>query len=160
MPGGIIRCRRRAGARNPVLLLDEVDKIGSNVRGGDPSAALLEVLDPEQNDTFTDHYMNLPFDLSSVLFVATANKVDTIPEALLDHLEVINIPGYTLEEKVRIAEAYPIPKQMAKNGVSAEHMMLPRSMVLRVASSYTREAGVRQLERELAALCRHVALKV
>ncbi|CAN0083377.1 unnamed protein product, partial [Ectocarpus sp. 4 AP-2014] len=160
MPGGIVRCLRRAGTRNPVMLLDEVDKIGSNLRGGDPSAALLEVLDPEQNDSFTDHYVNVPFDLSSVVFVATANKVDTIPEPLLDRLEVIHIPGYTLEEKVKIAEAYLIPKQMKKNGVGAEHMLLPRSTVLRVASSYTREAGVRQLERELAAVCRHVALKV
>ncbi|CAN0441898.1 unnamed protein product, partial [Ectocarpus sp. 8 AP-2014] len=159
-PGGIVRCLRRAGTRNPVMLLDEVDKIGSNMRGGDPSAALLEVLDPEQNDSFTDHYVNVPFDLSSVLFVATANKVDAIPEPLLDRLEVIHIPGYTLEEKVKIAEAYLIPKQMKKNGVGAEHMLLPRSTVLRVASSYTREAGVRQLERELAAVCRHVALKV
>ncbi|CAN0358345.1 unnamed protein product, partial [Scytosiphon promiscuus] len=99
-------------------------------------------------------------DLSSVLFVATANKIDTIPEPLLDRLEVIHVPGYTLEEKVKIAEAYLIPKQMKMNGVGTEHMLLPRSTVLRVASSYTREAGVRQLERELAAVCRHVALKV
>ncbi|EWM27368.1 atp-dependent protease la [Nannochloropsis gaditana] len=124
LPGNILQCMKKAGTPDPLFLLDEVDKLGSSIRGGDPSAAMLEVLDPEQNSTFTDHYLNLPYDLSRVFFLATANQTDTIPEPLLDRMEVINLPGYTIEEKVFIAEQYLIPKQLAANGLSPEHVIV------------------------------------
>jgi len=160
LPGSIMSCMKKAGARNPVLLLDEIDKLGSSFKGGDPSAALLEVLDPEQNSTFTDHYINLPFDLSSVFFIATANQTETIPEPLLDRMELIQIPGYTSDEKLHIAERYLLPKQIHLNGLTNTEIEIPSQTIIQVAADYTREAGVRQLERELAAVCRSTALKV
>ncbi|KAG5188479.1 Lon protease C-terminal proteolytic domain-containing protein [Tribonema minus] len=159
LPGLILQSLKRAQTRNPVLLLDEVDKMGKWGTGGDPAAALLEVLDPEQNATFVDSYLGLPFDLSRVLFVATANATDTIPEALLDRMEVLEVPGYTLEEKLKIAREHLLPKQMHECGVTAEHMEVMPAALSEAVSRYTREAGVRQLERQLGALCRHVALK-
>eukprot|EP00611_Tribonema_gayanum_P026868 TRINITY_DN64_c1_g1_i2.p1 TRINITY_DN64_c1_g1~~TRINITY_DN64_c1_g1_i2.p1 ORF type:complete len:952 (-),score=418.41 TRINITY_DN64_c1_g1_i2:351-3206(-) len=160
LPGLILQSLKRAQTRNPVLLLDEVDKMGKWGTGGDPAAALLEVLDPEQNAMFVDSYLGLPFDLSRVLFIATANATDTIPEALLDRMEVLEVPGYTLEEKLKIAREHLLPKQMHECGVTAEHMEVLPAALSEAVSRYTREAGVRQLERQLGALCRHVALKV
>ncbi|MBL4819297.1 MAG: endopeptidase La [Deltaproteobacteria bacterium] len=157
LPGRIIQGIKKAGTSNPVYLLDEIDKLGHDFRG-DPASALLEVLDPEQNNTFSDHYLDVPFDLSRVLFIATANQGDTIPAALRDRMEVIELPGYTFEEKMSIAKAHLIPKQMTEHGITKELIELPSKTVLQVASNYTREAGVRNLEREIAAICRSVAV--
>ncbi len=158
MPGVIIRALRRAGVNNPVLMLDEVDKLGRDFRG-DPAAALLEILDPEQNHTFRDNYLDLPFDLSHVLFVTTANTLETIPEALLDRMELIRLPGYSEEEKVEIARRYLIPRQFQQTGLKPEDCTLPDETLKLVISRYTREAGVRQLERAIGRLMRKVALK-
>jgi ATP-dependent Lon protease len=159
LPGRIIQGMKRSGANNPVFLLDEIDKLGHDFRG-DPASALLEVLDPEQNSTFSDHYLDVPFDLSKVLFIATANQIETIPHALRDRMEVIELPGYTFEEKMAIAQTHLIPKQMAEHGITKEQIELPEKTVLQIATSYTREAGVRNLEREVAAVCRAVAVEV
>ncbi len=156
LPGRIIQSLRRAESNNPVFMLDEIDKIGSDYRG-DPSSALLEVLDPQQNNTFADHYLDVPFDLSSVMFITTANRLDTIPPALLDRLEVIELPGYTLEEKMKIAERYLIPRQLSENGLTASQLRITPKALGSVISGYTREAGVRNLEREIANICRGVA---
>lgn len=144
---------------NPVMLLDEIDKTGSDVRG-DPASALLEVLDPEQNKTFNDHYLNVPFDLSKVVFVATANRAQPIPPPLLDRMEVIELPGYTPEEKLRIAMRHLIPRVLDQHGLSSEFLQIPEAMVKHVIRRYTREAGVRNLERNLAALARAAAVRV
>ncbi|CAM9278173.1 unnamed protein product [Chrysoparadoxa australica] len=161
MPGNILQAFVRAKTSNPVLLLDEVDKLGTSSRGGGgPAAALLEVLDPEQNHSFTDHYLNLPFDLSAVFFMATANSLEGIPPPLLDRMELIELPGYTLDEKLHIAQQHLIPKQLNLNGVTADHVDLGEDAILELVQNYTREAGVRQLERVLASVYRSVALKL
>ncbi|MFA5323269.1 MAG: endopeptidase La [Smithella sp.] len=159
LPGRIIRGIRRAESNNPVFMLDEIDKVGSDFRG-DPSSALLEVLDPQQNNTFSDHYLDVPFDLSGVMFITTANMLDTIPPALLDRLEVIELNGYTQEEKVKIAERYLIPRQLKENGLHSSQFKLTNKALNMVISGYTREAGVRNLEREIANACRGVAAQI
>ena len=153
MPGKIIEAVREAGSVNPVILLDEVDKIGQDYKG-DPAAALLEVLDPEQNKTFKDHFLDLPFDLSNVLFILTANTSDTIPRPLLDRTEVIELSSYTQEEKIHIAKNHLIPKQMKKHGISNKEFRITDAGLNDIIRSYTREAGVRVLERTIASLCR------
>lgn len=159
MPGRLIEGFKRVAVCNPVMLLDEIDKTGSDVRG-DPASALLEVLDPEQNKTFNDHYLNVPFDLSKVVFVATANRVQPIPPPLLDRMEVIELPGYTPEEKLKIAMRHLIPRVLDQHGLSAEFLQIPEDVVKLVIQRYTREAGVRSLERNLAALARAAAVRV
>ncbi|KAK0134909.1 Lon protease 2, peroxisomal [Merluccius polli] len=159
MPGRIINGLKTVGVNNPVFLLDEVDKLGKSLQG-DPAAALLEVLDPEQNHSFTDHYLNVAFDLSQVLFIATANSTATIPPALLDRMEVLHVSGYTQEEKVEIAQRHLIPHQLQQHGLTPQHIQIPQDTTLEVISRYTREAGVRSLERKIGALCRAVAVKV
>ena len=157
--GRIIEAMRKVGTKNPVFLLDEVDKLGSDYKG-DPAAALLEVLDPEQNHSFEDHYLSLPFDLSNVLFIATANERDKIPAPLLDRMEVIQLPGYSFHEKVQIASQHLLPKQILLNGLPSDSLSLPEPTLELVATKYTRESGVRQLERMLGAICRFHAAKV
>jgi ATP-dependent Lon protease len=159
LPGRIIQALRRAESNNPVFMLDEIDKVGSDFRG-DPSSALLEVLDPQQNNTFSDHYLDVAFDLSKVMFITTANMLDTIPPALLDRLEVIELNGYTQEEKVKIAEKYLIPRQLKENGLAEAQFKLTTKALNTIITGYTREAGVRNLEREIANACRGVATKI
>jgi len=159
LPGRIIQGMKQAGSKNPVFMLDELDKLGHDYKG-DPSSALLEVLDPQQNNAFSDHYINLPFDLSNVLFVATANHSDPIPSALFDRMEVINIPGYTEEEKLEIATRYLIPRQLTDNGLKAKHIVFEQDAIKEIISKYTREAGLRNLEREIGNICRKVARKI
>ena len=158
LPGRVIQAMRRAGANNPVLMLDEVDKLGHDFRG-DPAHALLEILDPEQNKTFRDNYLDLPFDLSKVLFVTTANALDTIPRPLLDRMEILRLAGYSEEEKLEIAKRYLIPKQLKETGLTAEQCVLPDETVRKIISGYTREAGLRRLERAIGRVTRKVALK-
>jgi len=159
MPGKVIKGMKKAGSNNPVCVLDEIDKMGADHRG-DPSSAMLEVLDPEQNDTFNDHYLDLPFDLSKVLFIATANMAAPIPGPLRDRMEIIELSGYTMDEKVSIAQQYIIPEQMRDHGISDEYVEFPEEGLRFLIESYTREAGVRSLKREVAALCRSVAKDV
>jgi ATP-dependent Lon protease len=159
MPGSIIRSLRDAESINPVLLIDEIDKMGADFRG-DPASAMLEVLDPEQNKSFRDHYLDLPFDLSKVLFICTANTVDSIPPALLDRMDVIQLSGYTEDEKVEIAKRYLVPKQLAANGLKKGQLTLPDDTLRLVIRGYTREAGLRGLERQIAALCRKAATRI
>ncbi|MFN7945069.1 MAG: endopeptidase La [Blastocatellia bacterium] len=158
LPGRIIQAMRRAGASNPVLMLDEVDKLGHSFRG-DPAAALLEILDPAQNHTFRDNYLDLPFDLSRVFFIATANTLETVPQPLLDRMELLRLQGYSEEEKIEIAHRYLLPRQLKESGLSAEQFKLNDDALRHVISRYTREAGVRQLERAIGRLTRRVALQ-
>ena len=159
IPGRVISCLKDAGTNNPVFLFDEVDKIGADFKG-DPASALLEVLDPEQNNTFTDHFLEVPFDLSKVMFITTANSIDTIPRPLLDRMEVVEVPGYTEEEKVKIAQRYLIPKKIKEHGLKKESIKISEKAIRDLINYYTRESGVRNLEREIANLCRKVARKI
>ena len=156
MPGSIIRALRDAESTNPVMLVDEIDKMGADVRG-DPASAMLEVLDPEQNRTFRDHYLDLSFDLSKVLFICTANATDTIPPPLLDRMDVISLSGYTEEEKLGIAKRYLVPKQIEAHGLRGDQIAIPDETLHLIIREYTREAGVRGLERRIADLCRKAA---
>src|SRR6184192_4196816 len=159
MPGRIIQELRRCGTRNPVFMLDEIDKIGADFRG-DPASALLEVLDPRQNNTFSDHYLDVPFDLSQVLFIATANYIDGVPEPLRDRMEVISLPGYTEREKLEIAKRYLLGRQLEENGLKTEQCEWQEDAFHRIINDYTHEAGVRELERQIGAVCRAVAAQV
>ena len=159
MPGTIVRAIRDAGAMNPVIMVDEIDKMGADFRG-DPASAMLEVLDPAQNSTYRDHYLDLPLDLSRVLFVCTANVLDTIPPALLDRMEVIRLSGYTEEEKLHIARRYLLPRQIAAAGLPDGMLEVTDDALRTVIGEYTREAGVRQLERRLGAIARRIAVRV
>lgn len=159
LPGRIIRSMKKAETGNPVLMLDEIDKVGSDYRG-DPTSALLEVLDPEQNDSFADNYLELEYDLSNVLFIATANSLDTIPAPLRDRMEIINISGYTLEEKLQIAKKHLLPKQIEENGLTEEQIQITDEAIEKIIDQYTRESGVRSLEREIGSVCRGVAAKI
>lgn len=158
LPGRILQALKKVGSNNPVLVLDEIDKMGADTRG-DPAAALLEALDPAQNDTFVDHYLDLPFDLSKVTFLATANSWHTIPEPLLDRLEVIEVSGYTPQEKIEIARSFLIPKQLDEHGLAKEQLQFTAESIQKLIDSYTREAGVRGLERRIASVCRDVAVR-
>jgi ATP-dependent Lon protease len=159
LPGRIIQSMKTVGVRNPVFLLDEIDKLSSEYRG-DPAAALLEVLDPQQNNTFVDHYLELPFDLSEVFFICTGNVKYQIPRPLADRMDIIELPGYMLEEKITIGQRYLLPKVLQEHGLGPEQLQIPKPVMRRIIMDYTREAGVRNLERQLAAVCRKLALRV
>ena len=156
MPGTIIRALRDAESNNPVLMIDEIDKMGADFRG-DPASAMLEVLDPQQNSSFRDHYLDLPFDLSRVLFITTANQLEPIPPPLRDRMEIIQLAGYTEDEKVQIAKRYLVPRQLEQNGLSKEKLVFEEDALRELIDGYTREAGVRELERQIGAICRKVA---
>src|SRR5690606_26043202 len=160
LPGNIIQAIRKAGTRNPVLMLDEIDKLGAGGFHGDPASAFLEVLDPAQNQTFRDNYLAVPFDLSKVFFIATANVIDSIPGPLRDRMEGIELSGYTEDEKVQIAKRYLLRRQKEANGLKPEQLEVSDAALHRIVRDYTREAGVRNLERQIGAVCRHVAVQV
>ena len=159
MPGVIVRALRDAGSENPVFMIDEIDKMGADYRG-DPASAMLEVLDPEQNATFRDHYLDVPYDLSRVMFITTANTLDTIPGPLRDRMEIIQLAGYTQEEKLQIAKRYLVPRQITRNGLKRSQIAFSDAGLKAIIEEYTREAGVRGLEREIGSVCRKVARQV